>query len=157
MSGKAYIVDLKEQMAECDANYIRIMKLLPGFSASEKREVALPFSGVVDQLVVILEVVEKFKYTSTVKVSQTFPGNEQLYRVPVMLVRVYHDAKTAEVISYQSHRHFAPCYELPNEKMYHRDEKSQLNKFLAEWLSLCLEKGLIAGAQLEGCRFLAGA
>ena len=60
---------------------------------------------------------------------------------PIMIVRVYHDASTAEVISSQGHKNFQPRYPLLNPKMYHTDEKKQVNLFLGEWLSLCLSEG----------------
>ena len=59
-----------------------------------------------------------------------------------MIIRVYHDAKTAEVTSYQNHKYFKAVYPLPNPYMYQCDEKEQLNLFLAEWLNLCINEGL---------------
>ncbi|MBT8146491.1 MAG: DUF1249 domain-containing protein, partial [Gammaproteobacteria bacterium] len=60
---------------------------------------------------------------------------------PTMQVRVYHDACTAEVMSYQNHRNFQPHYSQPNPLMYQRDEKIQVNRFLGEWLTHCLRAG----------------
>ncbi len=58
-----------------------------------------------------------------------------------MRVRIYHDASTAEVISRQGHRNVQARYPIFNPKMYHADEKKQVNLFLGEWLSLCLREG----------------
>ena len=60
---------------------------------------------------------------------------------PEMLVRIYHDASTAEVISSQGQNNFQARYPRVNRMMYHSDEKNQINVFLGEWLSLCLEVG----------------
>jgi uncharacterized protein YqiB (DUF1249 family) len=34
-----------------------------------------------------------------------------------------------------------PRYQYPNASMYQRDEKAQQNRYLGEWLSLCLSHG----------------
>jgi hypothetical protein len=69
-------------------------------------------------------------------------GKPALYQAPEMIIRVYHDAKTAEVTSYQNHKFFKAVYPVPNQFMYHSDEKEQLNLFLAEWLNLCINEGM---------------
>ncbi|MDT8398655.1 MAG: DUF1249 domain-containing protein [Pseudomonadales bacterium] len=144
MKKKIYSIDLSAQMAICDANYIRILKLLPGFWPGSKRSLAFPVHGLVEPGITRIEVIEKFTYTSTVRISQS-TQDKDYYEPPVMLVRMYHDASTAEVITYQNHKYFKSVYPIPNARMYHADEKQQLNHFLAEWLSLCIEKGLCAG------------
>ena len=141
MAGRLYAIDLKEQMAVCDSNYIRLMKLLTGLEIETVRRIALPHINVLEQIVVSFELVERFKYTTTVKISQNLLS-ESHCEPPEMFVRVYHDASTAEVTSYQNHRNFRSIYPLPNRKMYQTNEKEQLNLFLADWLELCLTEGL---------------
>lgn len=148
MNVKSYTIDLSEQMAVCDANYIRLLKLLGNTRSLDRRLVALPqlgLGGGQDQVFVNLEVLEDFKYTSTVCIRQMLArekGKPALYKMPEMIVRVYHDAKTAEVTSYQNHRYFKAVYPVPNQFMYQSDEKEQLNLFLAEWLNLCINEGM---------------
>ncbi|GIS51825.1 MAG: hypothetical protein Ct9H90mP27_3160 [Gammaproteobacteria bacterium] len=43
---------------------------------------------------------------------------------------------------YRESKCFSGSYEYPNKKMRQPDEKEQINKFLGEILSLCIEKGL---------------
>jgi uncharacterized protein YqiB (DUF1249 family) len=57
---------------------------------------------------------------------------------PVVQVRLYHDAKMAEVISAQNIGSLKPSYQYPNTKMYQKNEKEMVNLFLAEWLQFCL-------------------
>lgn len=152
MKVKTYTIDLSEQMAVCDANYIRLLKLLGPTRSLRRRVIALPHLGNVvsrKQVHVCLEVLEDFKYTSTIAIRQvlkTGAGRENdtafQYNTPEMIVRVYHDAKTAEVTSYQNHKHFKAIYPVPNQFMYQSDEKEQLNLFLAEWLNLCINEGM---------------
>ena len=177
MSKKNYSIDLIKQMAECDANYIRLLKLVPQLQAyrdksffntvlrSNAFEGSLPTeqSSSRDEPEKILEgmgiefciadledsdckvtveitILEAFKYTTTLEIVQR-PEFKKWMTNPSMLVRVYHDASTAEVVSYQGHRNLKSRYSQPNPKMYHSDEKMQVNMFLGEWLTHCLKVG----------------
>lgn len=145
MQNRRHPLDLITAMAVCDGNYIRILKLLPGFSLGQRRVFALPAlgsgSGLEHQ--VLLHVVERFRYTSTVslQVCISAPASDY-YQPPLMLVRLYHDACTAEVVSYQQQGAFH-VRALPGDgPEFSRDEKQQVNALLAEWLTLCLAEGL---------------
>lgn len=134
-------------MAVCDANYIRILKLFPDFSLAAHRAFALPVVGADRQPdithIVMIEVTERFKYTSTVSISMHLTGaGSTFYRPPAMLVRLYHDATTAEVVSYQNERYIRVLYQEDEVPRFYPDEKEQINEFLAEWLTLCLDAGL---------------
>ena len=177
MARSSYSIDLIKQMAECDANYIRLLRLLPQLQASRDKSfvdyaqtcaadnaefdfadrasnsvpeklvegmtrefcIAEREAGT-DKVTVQIKILEAFKYTTTLEISQK-PEFRSWMTNPSMLVRVYHDASTAEVISYQGHRNLQPRYPQPNRMMYHVDEKMQVNKFLGEWLTHCLNVG----------------
>ena len=185
MKKPGYSIDLIKQMAECDANYIRLLKLIPqlrvlrklslrkkallnngtkalnspAFTSSPSsaglphhaQPAALPDQKLAEfviadnehskeNTVVEIKVVESFKYTTTLEITQR-PELGGWIRNPTMQVRIYHDASTAEVTSYQHHRNFLPRYTQPNARMYQPDEKMQVNRFLGEWLTLCLHAG----------------
>lgn len=176
MGKHSYSVDLVRQMAERDANYIRLLKLVPllqmhrernypdqepalGVSREEAvakaREQAEPekvLEGEITEFYIAdledphqkvsveITIVEAFRYTATLHIVQKPPFKKWMTN-PSMLVRVYHDASTAEVISYQGHRQFESRYPQPNPRMYHADEKMQVNAFLGEWLTHCLSVG----------------
>ena len=157
MNVKPYTINLSEQMAVCDGNYIRLLKLLGNTRSLSRRLVTMPQIGTGanrERVSVCIEVLEEFKYTSTISIKQLFSNQhsgsnisfdkdrESLYKAPEMIIRVYHDAKTAEVVSYQNQKYFKAIYQIPNKFMYHRDEKEQLNLFLADWLNLCINEGL---------------
>lgn len=151
MRARRFTPDLHIQMAACDGNYIRLLKLLPGFQSGRERHVRVPGETPDRDLCFTLTVVESFRYTSTVNIEQHQPGAMMpYYRRPEMQVRVYHDAHTAEVVSYQNHRYFRLGPLFARSGLFQGDEKRQLNLFLGEWLSLCLEKGIHAGADSFG-------
>lgn len=138
-----YRVDLVELQAACELNYARLMQLLPAMREQpdpqlQPRRVALS-QGENLLGVLALEVVESCPYTSTIKVRQEH--SLPWLPVPQLEVRVYHDARMAEVIGAQSARRFRGIYPYPNAAMHQPDEKTQLNLFLGEWLSHCLACG----------------
>ncbi len=138
MKKRGFQVDFAAHMAECEANYFRISKLMPDLAVRDHRifGVRMPdgSSARVD-----IRVIERCRYTTTVSVVQE--GLLDWVKAHEMTVRIYHDAEVTEVIACQKGRHFKARYEYPNKKMYHEDEKIQLNRFLGEWLTNCLSAG----------------
>lgn len=135
-----YRVDLIELQAACEANYARLMQLIPSMreAVGAQRRVALS-QGELHLGVLALHVLETCPYTSTIEVRQEH--SLPWLPVPRMEVRVYHDARMAEVVGAQRARRFRGVYPYPNEAMHQPDEKTQLNLFLGEWLSHCLACG----------------
>lgn len=159
-----YRVDLAAYMDTCDRNYRRLLHLIPALESvrpsrgdqpgqqSEDQDVvgqvwrfALPGgnspkrSGLAVK--VDVRVLESFVYTTTLEItiSSGFPAWAP---APRMQLRMYHDADTAEPLSYQGHRRIPVRSVVPNARMYHEDEKRQINEFLAEWLELCVRFGV---------------
>ncbi|MDI6527280.1 DUF1249 domain-containing protein [Pseudomonas otitidis] len=134
-----YRVDLAGLQAACEANYARLMRLLPQMrEAQASRRVALS-QGEHLLGVLALDVVEACPYTTTLKVRQELPL--PWLPSPQLEVRVYHDARMAEVVAAENARRLRSFYPYPNVDMHQPDEKSQLNLFLGEWLSHCLVCG----------------
>ncbi len=133
-------------MAVCDANYIRLLKLMPHFGIDSTRSFTLPTVGSTaqDNIVQTVElvVIEAFRYTSTIRIRMGAASTSAVYNPPCILVRVYHDANTAEVISFHEdwNNRVTPLPE--DAPQFYPDEKEQVNMFLAEWLTLCIETGL---------------
>jgi uncharacterized protein YqiB (DUF1249 family) len=127
-------------MAECDANYLRVMKLFPELKETDECVFGVALSDEADDLEVRIRVLERGPYTTLIKLAQLPESPWQTN--PSMTVRIYHDARSAEVVEYQRARHFRAVYDYPNDKMHQRDEKAQVNRFLGEFLALCLERGV---------------
>jgi uncharacterized protein YqiB (DUF1249 family) len=141
---RRYVPDLKKMAAACEGNYFRLNKLMPNFELGY--ETSFWISGdsssaaPLRQARIHLKVVESFPYTSTVEVVQKGLSQDWIHP-PSMLVRLYHDARSAEVTCYQNQKGIHGKYEYPNPQMRMPDEKAQLNQFLAEWLTHCLKYG----------------
>lgn len=160
-----YRIDLAGYMQTCDANYLRLLKLVPALESYKSRCTGvIPVSGSCwefvasaakgragkktinksnKNMIIRVRLLEIFRYTSTLEISISY-GFPQWAPSPVMLVRMYHDAATAEPLSYQGHRQIPAKSQLPNAEMYHQDEKRQINEFLAEWLGWCLKPDVVA-------------
>ena len=135
---RRYVPDLRKMAAACEGNYVRLNKLLPNFELGYEKTFSVKSDR--HQGKVTLVVVESFPYTSTIRVEQENTSSQWL-QSPSMLVRLYHDARSAEVTSYQNQKRIEGKYLYPNEHMRMPDEKAQLNQFLAEWLTHCLKHG----------------
>jgi uncharacterized protein YqiB (DUF1249 family) len=136
-----YKIDLVAHLAECDANYVRIMMLMPELDRIDEHEFSVGGSCVR----VRLSVLERCPYTTTVRLvqpSHELSTSELGMAPPSITVRLYHDARTAEVTEYQNHRGWQAVYPYPNRYMHLPNEKAQVNAFLSEYLSHCLRHGV---------------
>ena len=103
-----YRVDLIELQAACEANYARLLRLLPDMRVSAgERRVALS-QGDMLLGVLVIRVLETCPYTTTVQVSQEH--SLPWLPVPRLEVRVYHDARMAEVVSAENARRLRSIY-----------------------------------------------
>ncbi|MGI2169622.1 DUF1249 domain-containing protein [Shewanella sp. MF05960] len=117
-------------LAVCGRNYAHILKWLPEqFSLNEPWPVEGEFGTL------IVNIVENTKYTQLVEISRPIP-NGHFFKSPKALVRVYHDAQLAEVLTSQQIYRLKPVYDYPNIHMHHSDEKFQVNAFLEDLLKI---------------------
>ncbi len=141
-----YKVDLPLQMAECETNYVRLIKLLTHNQQDKTGDPHDEFRFMVTRgeqhWLHLLCITERSPYTTTLELSRTALGvSSNWLAMPKLTLRMYHDAKLAEVLAWEGHKRLRPRYEYPNQSMYQSDEKYQLNRFLGEWLTVCLEHG----------------
>lgn len=138
-----YKVDLPAQMAECEANYHRMLKLMPQHLTISNWQFAI--AGGSRNHYLQIRIIERSRYTTTVQMAQLdirVPEESLWLQMPKLTVRLYHDARLAEVLAWEGHKRLRPRYDYPNRAMYQSDEKAQLNRFLGEWLALSLQRGL---------------
>ncbi len=135
---RRYHHDLAGHMAECDINFQRLMKLFPSVRQDDfKCVMLLPGEA---RTRVELTVLKRGPYTTLLQLTQV--PKQDWGSSPNMKIQLYHDTKSAEVVAYQHQSRFHGAYEYPNRRMRARDEKEQLNRFLGEYLALCLAVGM---------------
>ena len=140
-SGKRrYVPDLISDMAECDGNYIRLLRLFPEMHKEDGLEFGVE-GTTEDGAVVNITITERCPYTTMLTVRVISDEDKPWIRWPSLEVRVYHDLCTAEVVSFERHRNFKYRYYTPNADMFQPDEKSQINRFFGELLTFCLKNG----------------
>jgi uncharacterized protein YqiB (DUF1249 family) len=153
ISWKRPPLDLSARMAVCDANYLRLLKLMPEFRDGLQRTILLPAvrEHELGSHRLDVQVLEHFRYTTTLRLSLVVEESTPYwFQEPRLVVRLYHDAGTAEVVSYQDHVGFKAIYAEDDAPRFNWDEKNQINLFLADWLKLCLEGG-VAALALPAC------
>lgn len=151
-----YQPNLVSLMTLCANNYFLLLKI-----QSDKTQLDQERHFFInDHLVYAVKVNEVTRYTSLITFEQlTLPHstlkisdvNKKVTKAkcfsnsfhPRMSIRLYHDARMAEVISSQDVFQVKPRYDYPNKNMHQQDEKQQINQFLNEWLHLCLEHGQV--------------
>jgi uncharacterized protein YqiB (DUF1249 family) len=144
---KNYRPNLVSLMTLCANNYMLLLKVLAGKTAfGESRHFFIS-----DFLAYNVTIKEVTRYTSVISFEQeslnhslkNIPGIVVSALHPRMTIRLYHDARMAEVLSTQDIRQVKPRYDYPNSQMHQQDEKQQTNQFLNEWLHLCLRLGQV--------------
>jgi hypothetical protein len=130
-----------------EANYIRFRRLCPGLDKITNHAV----SAVEGALDLHLRIVERTRYTHTVILTSYLQGDRVGFSPkPNLRIRVYHDARQAEVLDVQSRAGRSGASRL------YRSADSQLvfrwrwNQFLYKWLGYCLYHGY--GFPLEAGR-----
>lgn len=125
--------------SDCELNYARLQKLVGG-----KESGSCSFeSGGNGEIALSIEVSEESKYSRLLRLEGRMDFLPWAC-VQEMIVRMYDDARMAEVISVDRQRVRLINYIYPNKDMYAPDEKKQLNHFLGRWLEHMLAEGLPA-------------
>jgi len=145
---KNYRPNLVSLMTLCANNYMLLLKVLAGKTVvGDVRHFFIS-----DLLAYSVSVKEVTRYTSVISFEQdslNLSANDNIPNIvvnalhPRMTIRLYHDARVAEVLSTQDIRQVKPRYDYPNIHMHQQDEKQQINQFLNEWLHLCLHLGQV--------------
>ncbi len=162
-----YTVDLAAMHALYEWNYARLQKLLRGAGAHERIGMMSPLeyawspempATVADtamtgepaegllagngvQPVLQLARVERTRYTETwrlAQMTQTMPWCPELD----MEVRIYHDARMADVLRFQTARRIPAIVPAAHAGGWRVNEKQLVNQFLGDCLQHCLSHGL---------------
>ena len=135
-----YVPDLIADMAECDANYIRLRQLFPDMDEESDLKFGIR-TTTGEGATVVIRITARCPFTTMLTVNVTSQNEELFVKWPNLDVRIYDDVRSAEVIRFDQHRNFRFRYPTPNDNMFQPDEKSQINKFLGELLTHCIEHG----------------
>lgn len=83
-----------------------------------------------------LSRIEHDRYTTTFNLTYRFSSRQRHAREPDLAIRLYHDARTCEVMS-----GLLPGCRIGVRRTRDLDEGWRLNRFLERWLGYCLRQG----------------
>ena len=118
------------------SNYVKVMRMIPFIRSMHCG--AKVFARTETHQVEI-SIQEVTPYTTTFAFVINYIDSQKWFPQIQIMVRCYHDARVAEVIKFQQHKHFSARYSYPNPHMHQRNEKQQINRFLGEWMNYCLQ------------------
>ena len=128
----------------CEANFIRLKKLLKDFSLKENLFESVNPNG--SSLNIYLLVLDKTEHTITIEAKQSC-DDKNIYSNFVLRIQMSLDAKLAEVISYQGEKPLPFFMNQSKNQSY--DEKLQQNRFLTEWLESIFISGISSKEHLK--------
>ena len=128
---------LENLHTDCEVNFARLRKLMPSMEEGESRRF---LSGSYDEAYLHIDVTGADRYTRFLQVTGRM-GELPWETEQRMAVRLYLDARMAEVVSCGAERVRLLKYAYPNEHMYSPDEKNQINRFLGKWLEHFIRLG----------------
>ncbi len=119
----------------CEANYQKLTHMFPEVAIFDY----LALENKLKWIAVSVDVLERTPYTVLLQLKSSYIIHSKFLPETTMRVRVYHDARVAEVIQVQGHQRIRSHYAYPNSLMYLPDEKRQSNKLLSDILDFCNE------------------
>lgn len=131
------LMDLYEQ------NYIKLRNLMPEQALLGDNAISV-VQGCLD---LHYELLESCKYTSIFRLTYHFNEKNRGRAEPNLEIRLYHDARVAEVMSGTLHCDYYQCIDSKyGVGMLSGDQnllarKWKLNRFLYKWLNFCLAQG----------------
>jgi hypothetical protein len=163
LAKRKYVPDLSEYMAQCEMNYALMARLLrcvgqvsqvqiqgshcnsggadAYFDASSlaKDVFARSFASEVE-LPIQVTLLEQARYTTTLEMTMNL--SDSAWVSPLVLkVRMYHDAKMAEVLEPGRNHAPRPKHDYPAQVCHYPDDKFQRNQLLNLCLSRCFDVG----------------
>ena len=126
--GYVSLMDLHEN------NYLRFKRLVADLDAISDHAISV----VPGHMDLHLQIIERSKFTTTVRMTYHFLDNQMLIAEPDLKLRIYHDASLVEVLAGHLKHGRQRLDHLPATAL---KLKWRLNRFLYRWLGYCLHLG----------------
>lgn len=118
------------------SNYQKLFKLIPDLLVYRNHAVGYA----VNHSALHVDVIDRSPYTMTVELTYRFNKNLSELMEPAVRIRLYLDAKLAEVISDHARAAVSLVFKDPGHSYEIMHYKWRLNYFLHKWLDHCLNK-----------------
>jgi uncharacterized protein len=124
-------------MSLYESNYIRLAWLVPDLNAIDGPQI----SNVVGDCPLHLAVDERSRYTTTLRLTYVFDSEDGSLADPDLQIRVYHDARLAEVQSCARWHKHSMLETLRSQLAQQLGDRWLRNVMLNKWLDYCVERG----------------
>lgn len=128
--------DLAALIELYESNYVRLMRLAPELEEMD----GTALSRVAGALDLYLTVDERFKFTTSVLLTYRFDDDEVSLEPRARIV-VYHDVRSAEVVSHYRRRRDRGLSPWQRGRMPEVERRYRMNRFLNKWLRFCAHQG----------------
>ncbi len=129
----------------CETNYQKLLRLIPNLYNFH--------TGAIGQYSnkpsLHLKIIERTPYTLTLQLTHCFPDAPDELFEPAVKIRLYNDAKLAEVLRDHSRIDVFKAVADASQSKKIMDYKWSLNYFLGKWLDYCLQTDYQFDAKLE--------
>ncbi len=116
-----------------ELNYVLIRLLAPELKSMSDEEHVSKAPGAMP---LVLDHLAHDRYTTTFKLTYEFSSGQRHAREPNLTIRLYHDARSCEVMS-----GLLPGSRHEIRRTRDLEEGRRLNRFLNKWLRYCLRQG----------------
>ncbi len=124
---------LAKLMELYETNYLLMRLLVPKLRLLENSVHYSKIEGCID---LKMDILERCKYTTTLKLGYKFSAASRKQGESDFIIRIYHDARTAEAMSGLIHGQ-----RREQRRVRDLDEGWILNRFLSKWIRYCLHRG----------------
>ncbi len=118
-------------------SYIKLRRLIPNIQTIDVGLISIVSGGVP----LMLKVLSRQKFTTTIFLSHRFENGKEVYDDPGLIVNIYHDARMAEVSVDDTIGKFGININCRQRTDLNLEKRWELNKFLNKWLQYCLNEG----------------
>lgn len=118
-------------------NYIYLRRLAPSLRHGTDHAVSRLDNGVD----LHMSVLDRHRYTTSISLTHYFTAGGHQEALPDLNVRVYHDARVAEVMRNSDLATFAPWGRNQQPRPGTLAWRWEVNRFLNRWLRYCLGEG----------------
>ena len=120
-----------------ESSYLRLRRLCPELDAAIGEQISR-VAGASD---LYLTVVERTPYTTRLRLSYEFGLGDRVRRQPDMIIRMFHDARQAEVVGRYCRRRGEDLTTDAVAGVSGLACRWRHNRFLFKWLGFCLTQG----------------
>ena len=120
-----------------EANYIKFMQLVPALSGRKGDHVSQSPAD----CDLHLSIEQQSRYTCELRLTYLFTGNVGGVSDPDLVVRIYYDARMAEVYSWVNQQRHTLLDSLSLQYPSHMDQRWNRNIMLGKWLEYLSDRG----------------